>query len=68
MAVETFKVGDAVCRRNPFTTDVTRMGTVVEVYQTVPSYAGSKGTLYAVQWDDTKLIERGYLGVGLQRL
>lgn len=55
-----FKVGDRVCRIKD---DIERHGTVVAVNVGHKDYIGQFFILYSVQWDDTGLVERGYLDI-----
>lgn len=45
-----------------------RLGIVVKVYSDTATGVGRAHTLYAVEWDDTHTIERGYLRIGLTKL
>lgn len=59
-----FKKGDRVTRPKwhaDGTRESLRRGTVEEVYQSTASHVGDSQTLHAVRWDDTKLVERGYI-------
>ena len=44
-----------------------RHGVVTEVYPSAKNLDGVSLTLYAVRWDDTGLVERGYLATGLEQ-
>lgn len=63
----TLHVGDRVTRPR-FLNDreaTPRHGTITEVYRSVPSAVGTSHVLFAVRWEDTDLVERGYLENGL---
>ena len=63
MSLNDFHVGDRVIRRETFSADsLLRHGIVVERYLGVPTGNGHPApTLYAVQWDGSERIHRGYL-------
>lgn len=61
MNTTTLKVGDRVVRKN-FEGDVIMIrGVIVEIYHDSPNHVDNQNTLYAVKWDGTNYIEKGYL-------
>lgn len=62
-----FSEGDRVQRLN--SEGIMRHGTIVAVYQSYRNYLNEYLILYSVQWDDTGLIQKGFMDVanGLTR-
>lgn len=55
-------VGDRVTRpRLKWRDEVDRFGEVVEIYKGAPNGQGYAPDFVAIKWDDTELVERGYL-------
>lgn len=67
-----FTVGDLVTRTRynakSGEPDGVRSGTIVERYMSAPSTHCTQTWLYAVRWDDTQEVERGYCYVGLEKI
>ncbi len=63
---DELQVGDHV-ERVVFRGEASRTGTIEDVYRSAPSTNGESIALYAVQWDDSGYIERGYMRHGLVR-
>lgn len=61
-----FQIHDRVLRRSLFRGEPIRFGEIVDVYQSARSHHGVVVMLYSVKWDDTKLVEKGYLDCGLE--
>jgi hypothetical protein len=61
------KIGDRVTRWRVSVHEAQRYGSVVEIYTNTPNRTGvvPPTTLYAVRWDDTGEVERGYMAGGL---
>jgi hypothetical protein len=67
MAVAELAKGDRVrCRKDLGDLQSWRYGVIDKVYQGMPDGNGNRETLYAVCWDDTKVVERGYLRISLE--
>lgn len=62
-----FKIGDRIKRLSK--DNIMRHGVIVAVNQSYTNYKGEILILYAVKWDDTELIETGYMDIanGLER-
>jgi hypothetical protein len=68
MGMRSFEVGDQVVRNGlKMRDEPTRRGEVVEVYFSQQNAVGQRERMYAVRWDDTGLVERGYLDGGQLR-
>jgi hypothetical protein len=63
--VDDLLAGDRI-RRTWF--GESRIGTVVEVYDSVHNLFDDFHLFYTVRWDDTGLTERGYMRHGLQKI
>lgn len=62
------EVGDrVVCDGLKMRDESTRHGEVVEIYFGKPNALGQRERMAAVRWDDTGLVERGYLAGGRLR-
>ena len=64
-----FQLRDRVCRRSDVYDQCSRMrfGRIAERYSTVSEYSELYySELYAVKWEDTGLVEHGFLPHGLQ--
>ncbi len=62
------KVEDRVSRQAGLNTNDKRHGTIVEVYVSRQgSYFSNSVRMYAIMWDDSNEVERGYLEEGLQK-
>lgn len=61
MNTTTLKVGDRVVRKNLEGDVIMIRGVIVEIYHDSPNHVGDKYILYAVKWDGTNYIEKGYL-------
>lgn len=58
-----FLAGDRVRRKIEINGTTYRHGVIVESYE---SGARPVHQMYAIQWDDTGYVERGYLGMDLE--
>lgn len=59
-------VGDRIKRRGDLNDRTSwRYGAITEIYQGVPDGKGHTMPMYAVKWEDTGAVERGYLRVSL---
>lgn len=67
MTDNKFDVADRV-RRVPFAgmNEPDRFGNVSEVYFGMPNGQGKADMFYAVLWDDSGQVERGYMRCGLE--
>lgn len=69
-----FNVGDRVSRPRDLQGSTAddriefRYGAITEIYQGHADGLGRSATFYAITWDDTGRVERGYLGMDLHRV